>query len=197
MYRSFHRKFHRHNVILHPGEFKVSDEDIIISTVLGSCISVSLFDPVKEQGGMNHFLLPKLKRVPKDEKMLIKDETRYGVYAMEVLINSMMKLGSRKSDLEAKVFGGSDMFKAQNKAVSIGGLNSDFAMKFLKNEGIPVISSDTGGHLGRKILFFPLEGRILLKKLESNRKIRHIAEDEKKFDDSLIPRKKTDDIVLF
>lgn len=197
MYHSFHTKFQLKNITLHPGEFQVSDEEIIISTVLGSCVSVALYDPLNRQGGMNHFLLPGADHISVDDLFLIKDETRYGLYAMEILLNNLMKLGSYKGNLKAKVFGGSNMFYTKDHRGGIGSMNSEFALKFLQNEGIPVISSDTGGHFGRKILYFPKEGRILLKKLESTRKIKHISKDEKKFGETLSKKNGTEDIILF
>ncbi len=174
-----------------------SQEDVIISTVLGSCVSVTLFDTMNHWGGMNHFLLPETDVSLRDTQLLLKDETRYGVYAMEILINSLLKMGSRKINLKAKVFGGSDMFEMKEDGKGIGQMNILFALKFLENEEIPVLSSDTGGSLGRKILFFPKEGRVLVKKLKSARNIRHIAKDEKKYEDSFIIKKDSNDIVLF
>ncbi len=188
-----------HNATIHPGEYKVSDEDIIISTVLGSCVSVALFDPVKKQGGMNHFLLPRYGNGEVTEKSLIQQEFRYGLYAMEILINSLMKMGSRKNSLIAKVFGGSEMFEISSRVTNVGKQNREFALLYLENENIPVISSDLGGPLGRKILFFPKTGKILLKKLDSVRKIKNIKDSEKEYKDSLIPRvdRSKDDIILF
>ncbi|OQY34243.1 MAG: hypothetical protein B6241_05500 [Spirochaetaceae bacterium 4572_59] len=197
MYNSFHARFQLKNVTLHPGEYKVTNEQIIISTVLGSCVSVALYDPLNRQGGMNHFLLPGADHISVDDLFLLKNETRYGLYAMEILINNLIKLGSAKKNLKAKVFGGSNMFYTRDRESSIGSMNSEFALKFLQYEGIPVLSSDTGGHFGRKILYFPQEGRILLKKLESSREIKHISKDERKFDDSLIKKKGSEDIILF
>lgn len=197
MYHSFHTKFQLKNVTLHPGEYKVTKDEIIISTVLGSCVSVALYDPLNRQGGMNHFLLPRADHIPVDDLFLLKEETRYGLYAMEILLNNLLKLGSLKKNLKAKVFGGSNMFYTKDRESSIGNMNAEFALKFLQNEGIPVLSSDTGGHLGRKILYFPKEGRILLKKLESSRKNRLISKDERKFGDSLEKKKESQDIILF
>ena len=197
MYHSFHHHFNLHNVTLHPGEYKVSNEDIIISTVLGSCISVALFDQVNKQGGMNHFMLPQMAPGRMDETLLIKDENRYGVYAMEILINSLMKMGARKSSLIAKVFGGGEMFDMSTRFSNIGKQNADFAFLFLKNESIPIIASDFGGKQGRKILFFPKNGKILLKKLDSSRKIKNITEHEKEYKDSLLPEDNKGKIILF
>ena len=199
MYHSFYNRFNLHNITIHPGEYKVSDEDIIISTVLGSCISVALYDPVKKQGGMNHFLLPKNGSNSLTENTIIKQEYRYGIYAMEILINSLLKMGSSKRNLIAKVFGGSEMFKVSGKVSNVGKQNRDFALVFLKNEDIPVLSSDLGGQLGRKVLFFPNTGKILLKKLGSVRRIKNITEEEKEYKDSLKDRavQKDNKIILF
>ena len=199
MYHSFHNRFNLNNVTIHPGEYKVSDEDIIISTVLGSCISVALFDPKKKQGGMNHFLLPKDGIANLTEKTIIKQEYRYGLYAMEILINSLLKMGSQKKNLVAKVFGGSEMFEMTVRVSNVGKQNREFALLFLKNEEIPVVASDLGGKLGRKVLYFPQTGRILLKKLNSVRRIKSIEEGEKEYKDSLKPKQDDGEttIVLF
>jgi len=184
-------------MILHPGDYYASDEDIIISTVLGSCVSVALFDPGRRQGAMNHFMLPESRNINPEIDLILQDRARYGLFAMEMIINELMKMGSSKRDLKAKLFGGSNMFREINSVVSVGKLNIEFAMKFLKNEKIPIISSDLGGFSGRKLHYFPKTGKILMKKMDSLRKIRHIAESEKEYTETLIPRTTPGDIVLF
>lgn len=156
--------------LIHPGEYLVSRDDLIISTVLGSCVAVALKDRDSNVGGLNHFMLPapfKRSIKPDFPAEFINDNGRYGSYAMELLINDMMKRGAKKSGLQAKVFGGASMLHlGQGSAQSIASGNIDFAFEFLKTEGIPVISSDVGGDRARKILFFVRSGKVLLKRIQ-------------------------------
>lgn len=103
MYTHFDRRFERQVAIIHPGEHYSSDEDIIISTILGSCIAVALYDPDNRQGGLNHFMLPGELQ---SRQFFLEESGRYGMFAMELLINDLIKRGARKSNLKAKVFGG-------------------------------------------------------------------------------------------
>ena len=152
--------------IIHPGEYLVSRDDMIISTVLGSCVAVALKDKDSNVGGLNHFMLPtpfKRSTTTNFSTEFISENGRYGSYAMELLINDMMKRGAKKSGIQAKVFGGASMLHlGQGSSPSIASGNIDFAFEFLKTEGIPVISSDVGGERARKILFFVRSGKVLL-----------------------------------
>lgn len=149
-----------------PGEFYCSREDIIISTLLGSCISVALFDSEKSLGGMNHFMLP----LPKNkENTLTSNSSKYGINAMEELINGLIKLGSAKNNLKAKVFGGSTILRFERESVyDIPKLNISFIVEFLKVERIPIISFSVGGTLPRKLFFFPKTAKILMKCRETD-----------------------------
>jgi chemotaxis protein CheD len=118
------------------------------STVLGSCISVCLFDPVAATGGMNHFLLPAGRGTD-------SGHIRFGVNAMEHLINELLKSGAMKSRLQAKLFGGARMSATLS---DIGKQNAAFAHTFLSNEGIPVTSESLGGTLARRVIFTPATG---------------------------------------
>jgi chemotaxis protein CheD len=174
MFHTFNQKFDRHMTIIHPGEFCSSTEGIIISTILGSCVSVILLDQERRCGGMNHFMLAQSSATH-----LHFEETtgRYGINAMELLINDMMKLGSAKSSFQAKVFGGGHVIKTGNTN-AIPETNIQFALDFLKNENIPVISQDTGGEQGRKILLFPDTGQVLLKRFSGTLATKAAAEEE-------------------
>ncbi len=142
-----------------PGESAVSDENVVISTLLGSCIAVALFDTVKQAGGLNHFLLP----FPKSGSVF-SDSGRYGIHAMELLINDLLKLGVSRDRLHAKVFGGSAMLSYQEKAVyNVPGMNIRFIFEFLDLEKIPVDSYSVGGDLPRKVFFFPHTGKVLVR----------------------------------
>ncbi|MDI7863379.1 chemoreceptor glutamine deamidase CheD [Rhizobiaceae bacterium n13] len=135
------------------GEYKVvSDPDVVLSTILGSCVAACLRDPVAGVGGMNHFLLPGSV----NSLASGGDATRYGVHLMELLINGLLKRGARRDRLEAKVFGGA---KTISTFSNVGEQNAAFAMQFLKDEGIPVVSSSVGGEHGRKLEYWPISGR--------------------------------------
>jgi chemotaxis protein CheD len=134
------------------GQYHVSDDpDLVLSTVLGSCVAVCLRDPIAKIGGMNHFLLP-----GEDDRAQSHDAERYGVNLMELLVNGLMTRGALRAHLEAKLFGGA---KTIFKSSDVGTLNARFAERFLRNEGISVIGGDLGGRSGRRIEFWPVSGR--------------------------------------
>lgn len=131
------------------GEYLVSDQpETILTTILGSCVSTCLWDPVAGIGGMNHFLLP-------DGGSGQGQQFRYGLYAMELLINGLLKKGAQKSRLEAKVFGGAAMSGGLG---NIGAANGAFAVGFLAEEGIPCVAQSLGGRQARRIRFSPTTG---------------------------------------
>lgn len=143
--------FRRMHVI--QGEWKVSkDPDVVLSTILGSCVAACLRDPVLGVGGMNHFLLPGSAEAMAQGG----DVSRYGVHLMELLINGLLKQGARRDRLEAKIFGGA---KTISTFSNVGQQNAEFAVKFLKDEGIKLLGSSTGGDAGRKLEFWPVSGR--------------------------------------
>lgn len=130
--------------------FVSSDPDVVLTTVLGSCVALCLRDPAAGVGGMNHFLLPEGSGSGTDAGR------RYGAYLMEVLINDVLKAGGRRERLEAKLFGGGRMFDSLS---DVGAANADFAEKFLADEGIPVVSRSLRGAGGRRIHYWPVSGR--------------------------------------
>lgn len=129
-----------------------SHDDVVMCTVLGSCIAACLYDPDAGIGGMNHFLLPERSNGAGADDAAM----RYGAYSMEVLINDLMKRGARRDHLVAKLFGGAKMF---DTLVDVGAANAAFAKRFLDDEGIPVVSSSLGGRSARRIEFWPKTGR--------------------------------------
>ncbi|MDR3511497.1 MAG: chemotaxis protein CheD [Caulobacteraceae bacterium] len=135
------------------GEHAVStDQDAILTTVLGSCVAACMHDPQAGVGGMNHFLLPE-----DTGGSAVGDESmRYGAYAMEMLINDLMKLGARRERLQAKLFGGARLFDTLG---DIGAANAAFARRFLELEGIAVTGGSLGGLSARRIEFWPASGR--------------------------------------
>jgi chemotaxis protein CheD len=132
------------------GEFRISDDpSVLLSTVLGSCVAVCLHDPVQRIGGMNHFLLPDGQENDSGRPM------RYGLFAMETLINALMKQGAKKSHLQAKLFGGAKIFSDLR---DIGQANASFALDFLVNEGIACMAQSLGGRNARRVLYRPATG---------------------------------------
>jgi chemotaxis protein CheD len=142
-----------------PGEYYVGKQNEGISTVLGSCIAVCIRDPKARIGGMNHFMLPLDGK--SGSSQMISNSTRYGNYAMEHLVNDILKNGGRKNRLEFKVFGGAKV----NSFSNIGDKNIEFVTDYLKLEGFSSIANDVGGSCPRRILYYPLSGKLLLKRL--------------------------------
>lgn len=141
-----------HIVHIHPGELHVTKADELISTLLGSCIAVCMRDKFNGVGGMNHFRLP----TGNSAKGI---DTNYGMYAMEVLINEILKNGGKKHHLECAVFGGGNVI--QTITSNIGGKNIDFTMSFLKKESIPVVYHDVGHVSAQQVFYHPVKGKFL------------------------------------
>lgn len=131
----------------------VSEPGVVISTLLGSCIAVCLQDPVARVGGMNHFLLGE---PGKDHQVNAQSMQRYGIHAMELLINAMMKRGAVRTRLRAHLYGGANIIAGLG---SIGSSNAAFARRFLDTEGIATGHVDVGGTHARKVEFLPYEGK--------------------------------------
>jgi chemotaxis protein CheD len=140
-----------------PGEYFVYNEDLLIMTTLGSCIATCLWDRQAKVGGMNHFMLP-------DNGGSGTDSGRYGSYAMELLINELLKLGASRLTLEAKVFGGGAVISGMN-SINVGERNTAFVMDYLKTERIPVVSKDVLEIYPRKVCFLPFSGKAMVKRL--------------------------------
>ncbi len=146
-----------------PGEYYFTDKDMVIVTVLGSCVSACIRDKVTGVGGMNHFMLPDGGKADKDNP--ISESMRYGTYAMEVLINQLLKNGARRENLEAKIFGGGNVLRSFT-TMNVGDRNADFVRNYLKEERIKVTGEDLNDIYPRKVYFFPKTGRVLVKKLK-------------------------------
>ncbi len=155
-----------------PGEFYISKADISIATTLGSCVSACIWDSKYNIGGMNHFMLPLTDREAHEvnwgQRGMHSDATRYGNFAMEYLINLILKNGGQKKNLRAKAFGGAKVL--QNMS-DVGDRNINFVLGYLENENIPLLSSDLGSIYPRKVLFEPHTGRVLV------RTINHLHND--------------------
>lgn len=148
----------RHPIV--QGEHAVSGQpDVAITTILGSCIAVCLADPVAKLGGMNHFLLGEPGRHgPAD----VDDLQRYGIHAIEILINALMARGAERSRLRAHLYGGADIIPGLGP---IGSRNASFTRTLLHFEGIAITHEDSGGTTARKVEFRPYEGRSLCTRL--------------------------------
>ena len=171
--RYFDPRFQATIITVAPGEHEItSAKDEIVATVLGSCISVCMRDPQAGVGGMNHFLLPGSAEAMASGG----DATRYGVHLMELLINGLLKQGARRDRLEAKIFGGA---KTIARFSNVGEQNAAFAMQFLRDEGIRVVGSSTGGEFGRKLEFWPISGRARQYPLTGAETQRTVAAEQK------------------
>ncbi|MDC8784513.1 chemoreceptor glutamine deamidase CheD [Roseateles koreensis] len=137
-----------------PGEYFVDSEDLLVMTTLGSCIAACLWDRHAQIGGMNHFMLPDGAG----------DSGRYGSFAMELLINEMMKRGASKSRMEAKIFGGGAVIAGMN-TINVGERNTNFVIDYLKTERIPIVSKDVMDVYPRKVCFLPHSGKAMVKRL--------------------------------
>ncbi|MBB5710741.1 chemotaxis protein CheD [Sphingomonas xinjiangensis] len=131
----------------------VAEPEVLISTLLGSCVAACLYDPVAKLGGMNHFLLGEPGA---DHRVGMNEMSRYGLHAMELLINGMMARGAMRSRLRAHLYGGGNIVSGLG---SIGSSNAAFARRFMADEGIEVAHSDLGGTSARKVEFLAYDGR--------------------------------------
>ncbi|MCH1930149.1 chemoreceptor glutamine deamidase CheD [Shewanella sp. A25] len=161
--RYYDRNFEREAVKILPGEYFATRENTMIVTVLGSCVAVCLYDPILKIGGMNHFLLPNDNNTT---PTLMTESARYGVYAMELLINHVLKLGARRNALEAKVFGGGNVLKGFT-VQNIGERNAEFVLEYLQMEQIPIIAADLLDIFPRKVYFFPDTGKVQVRKIKA------------------------------
>jgi chemotaxis protein CheD len=159
----FDRTLHIEAAKILPGEYYVTGRDMVLVTVLGSCVAACIRDPASGIGGMNHFMLPDTDKEAAD---LVGASARYGTYAMELLINELVKMGARRGALEAKVFGGGNVLRNMTVA-NVGGRNAEFVRKFLDTERIPITARDLNGDYARKVYFFPDSGRVRLKLIKS------------------------------
>jgi len=159
----FDRTFNCDAAKISPGEYYYTDQDMVIVTVLGSCVSACIRDNITGIGGMNHFMLPTSASVDQDSP--VSASMRYGTYAMEVLINQLLRNGARRENLEAKIFGGGNVLESFT-TMNVGDRNAIFVRKFLKEEGIRVMGEDLLDIYPRKVYYFPKTGRVLVKKLK-------------------------------
>jgi len=188
----------RHNTFsakILPGEYYVSMHGELISTVLGSCISACIRDVKMGIGGMNHFMLPMGCEDEHAGKMHLTSATRYGNFAMEMLINEILKAGGKRKNLEVKLFGGGRVLSNMTK-IDIGNKNINFVHEYLQEEGLDVAAEDTGDIYPRKVLFFADTGKVRVKKLQ-NIHNDTIKQREEKYRKSIDEKPVQSDIELF
>jgi chemotaxis protein CheD len=174
-----------------PGEYYITRHHEILMTVVGSCVAACIRDSVNGIGGMNHFMLPS-NREDKWEQTQVSAATRYGSFAMEYLINEILKHGGQRKNLEVKLFGGGRMMK---NMINIGQKNIDFVKEYIKMEGLTLLAEDLGDIYPRKILFYQNNGRVRVKKLRSMEQM--IFEREKAYQSRIEKQPFAGEIDLF
>ena len=173
-----------------PGEFYVTQENERIETVLGSCISACVRDPIAGVGGMNHFMLPIDKGSSSTE---LSGANRYGNYAVENLVNSILHNGGQKERLEFKLFGGGRIMKSMS---NIGWYNIGFAFDYIYTEGFKIVSQDIGDIYPRKILYYPLTGRVRVRRLNAMHN-QSLADQENRYIHNIESKPVEGDVELF
>lgn len=177
---SLHRNIKR--ITIHPGEYYASDEELIISTLLGSCVSACLWDPVNSIVGMNHFLLAN-KHYSRESPVIASEVGRYGIHSMEIVINSMLHLGAQKSQLRAKAFGGGNVIlgmRPTDNFFAVGDINSRFVKEYLLSEDIPLEVCHLGGNFGRIIHFHSKDFSVYMKRIEHQEE-REVIKEERQY----------------
>jgi len=174
MTRTWDNENERWSVKILPGEYYVTKGDEAVTTVLVSCISACVRDPKANVGGMNHFMLPEDKSVGPNNWLdpAVGLATRYGSYAMESLINDLLRLGATRERLEIKLFGGGRILQGMT---DVGERNISFIKSYIQLENLRIAAEDMGGTQPRKVIYFPASGRCKLRKLPpvENRTISH------------------------
>ena len=176
-----------------PGEYYVTVVDEMIVTVLGSCVSACIRDPIRGIGGMNHFMLPASHREGGDQGQLLSDAARYGNYAMELLINNLLKHGGHRSRFEVKLVGGGQILA---QMTDIGQRNIAFVRAYLRTEGLRVVAEDLGDIYPRKVYYRPITGKVRMQKLRALQNDT-ILRREQDYMQHLVSRPAQGDVELF
>jgi len=188
--RYYDRHFDSEAAKILPGEYFVTNTGMLLVTVLGSCVAACIRDTKSGIGGMNHFMLP-----DDGGRETVGASARYGTYAMEVLINHLLKMGARRNSLEAKVFGGGAVMASLSSS-NVGTRNAEFVLNYLKVEKIPIVAKDLLDSYPRKVYYFPDTGRVMVKKLHRVHN-ETLFTREKDYKDRLSGAKVEGDIELF
>ncbi len=148
-----------------PGEYYVTAADELVTTVLGSCIAACIRDKERGIGGMNHFMLPETTRKKLNEGVdtVVGNATRYGNYAMEHLINTILENGGKRKNLEVKLFGGGKIIPTMG---DVGSKNVEFVLEYVDTEALKLLSKDLGDIYPRKVIYFPATGKVMMKKIK-------------------------------
>ncbi len=163
MYKTFNHKYGSDVITIYAGEYYVSNKKEIISTVVGSCIAVCLFDKIKDIGGMNHFMLPYSS---KENHISATASNRYGVTSIKNLLKGMEKLGASRENIQAKIFGGGSVLTTgNNNSKTVGDLNIEFARKYLRENNIKILNEDVGDFIGRNITYLSSTTKVFVKKI--------------------------------
>jgi len=156
-------------LFLKPGEIHFADEPLVVSTLLGSCVAVTMFSPRHRVGAICHALLPSCRKGEPCRAVQATEGGKYVECSIWLMLKEFQARGIHNSEIEAKLFGGSDMFDAHEGGVgSVGSQNSAKACQMLEHESIRIVSSDVGGPRGRKIFFYTHTGEVLLKRLRKS-----------------------------
>ena len=195
VHRNWDRQNERWAARILPGEYFVTRNDEIITTVLGSCISACVRDPVLRIGGMNHFMLPEdiTNGSSSWHDPAVGLSTRYGSFAMESLINDLMKLGAQRQRLEVKLTGGGRVLASMT---DVGARNIEFARHWLRLEGLPISGEDVGDTYPRRVLYFPATGRVLMFRLRTT-DLGEVVSREKQYQSTLREKPAGNDVELF
>ena len=178
---------------LMPGEYYVTTHDEGVYTTLGSCISACIRDRVLGIGGMNHFMLPASGTTDSWKSAGLSEATRYGNFAMEHLINDILKNGGKRQNLEVKLFGGGRIIA---NMTDVGMRNIAFAHDYIETEGLQVTAEDVGDVFPRMVVYFPKTGKVRVKRLRSLH-TNTIAEQEIKYLTTIEQKPVSGDIELF
>ena len=178
-----------------PGEYYVTINDESIVTVLGSCVSACIRDRVFGIGGMNHFMLPEDSSAGEGSWAMGGKAARFGGFAMEQMINDILKNGGLRKNLEVKIFGGGKVIKNMS-TMDVGQRNINFVKEYIKTEGLTLLSEDVGNIYPRKVIYFPASGRVRVKKLR-NMHNNTVIEREMKYRTKIIEKPVAGDVELF
>lgn len=201
MYRKYDAKLKSNIMTIFAGEYYISTTGEVISTVLGSCISVCMYDPIKGIGGMNHFMLPESSGASEkyytqnklNTEQLTENSMRYGITAMEILIGELQKKGAHRVNLRAKIFGGGNVITKTTTGPSVGDKNIGFARAYLKTEGIKIESENVGNTYGRKIFFLTGKNSVFVKKVA----LEPAINEERNYMKKLLELKQKSEVTIF
>jgi chemotaxis protein CheD len=153
-----------HAIFLRPGEIVIAELPSVVTTLLGSCVAVTLFNARLKLGAICHAVLPSCRREGVCDNC--QEPGKYVPCAISSMLQAMAEHGVTRGEIEAKIFGGSDMFDSQGRSLSVGSQNAEMALRLVEKESLTLVTQDLGGRLGRKIVFHTATGEVLLKRLK-------------------------------